>query len=89
MIKDKDKKDDKTMTKEVMFLDWQMLTVGDNMFDLGVAILHNTNFGLDKDVIADLLRCYFNTLNDVTIKMGLNESVESFEDFSRRFYHDG
>ena len=74
---------------ELMFLDWQFLSQGDNMFDLGMTILHNTNFAGNTTIINELLSCYYNTFNATIIKMRGNGDNETFDEFSQRFYTDG
>ena len=59
------------------------------MFDLGMTILHNTNFATNKEVIKELLTSYYSTFNNMTIKMGGQESKETFEEFTNRFYDVG
>ena len=72
-----------------MFVDWQFLTQGDNMFDLGMTILHNTNFATNTEVIKELLTCYYNTFNTMTSSLGGEETKESLEEFTNRFYTVG
>ena len=66
-------------SKEMVFIDFQFLTQGDPMFDLGISILLNTNFVNDKKIIKQLLRVYQETSNNTMKRLGLSSSTETLD----------
>ena len=71
-------------SKEMVFIDFQFLTQGDPMFDLGISILLNTNFVNDKKIIRHLLRVYQETSNNTMQRLGLRSSTETLDQFVER-----
>ena len=65
-------------------LDFQFLTEGDPMWDLGIAILLNTNFINDKETIHQLLLSYHETTRETLVKLNFPRSSESLESFIER-----
>ena len=69
---------------ELVMLDFQFLSEGDPMWDLGVAILLNTNFINDKEAIHQLLSIYYETTKETLVKMNYPRSFGTLEGFTER-----
>ena len=69
---------------EMVFLDFQFLSSGDPMWDLGVTILLNTNLGLDKSSLASFLHCYYDTFFKKLGQLEAKLPQETFETFTQR-----
>ena len=69
---------------EMVFLDFQFLSSGDQMWDLGVTILLNTNLGLDKSSLVSFLQCYYETFFKKLGQLEAKVPQETFETFTQR-----
>ena len=69
---------------EMVFLDFQFLSSGDPMWDLGVIVLLNTNLGLDKSSLAPSLQCYYETFYKNLDQLGAELPQETFDAFTKR-----
>ena len=70
---------------EMVFLDFQFLSSGDPMWDLGSTILLNTNLSLDKSLLTSSLQCYYQTFYTKLDQLGATYPKESFETFIQRW----
>ena len=69
----------------MVFLDFQFLSSGDPMWDLGSTILLNTNLSLDKLLLTSSLQCYYQTFYTKLDQLEATYPKESFETFIQRW----
>ena len=74
-------------------IDFQFVTYGDPMFDVGLVLLFNSNIESVKDSFPELLRHYYTIFNDIVTSLAPDESVlapwKSFDELINSFETEG